>query len=159
MKMYSMQRRNERYRILYTWKVLEGLVPNCGVEAVPDSEEDRRGRRCVIPSINTGARAAVRTIREQSFQVHGPQLYNSLPKEIRNITGSSVGDFKAKLDDFLSLVPDEPKIGGLFPGACTALAQSSNSIRDQTRRVPGGSQTVTETVTGRSGEGRERHWA
>ena len=31
LKMFSQERRLERYRIIYVWKVLEGLVPNCGV--------------------------------------------------------------------------------------------------------------------------------
>ena len=28
LKLYSLQRRRERYIILYVWKILEGLVPN-----------------------------------------------------------------------------------------------------------------------------------
>ena len=36
MKLNSMQRRIERYKIIYTWKVLEGLVPNCGIKAMKD---------------------------------------------------------------------------------------------------------------------------
>ena len=28
LKLYSLQRRRERYCIIYVWKVLEGLVPN-----------------------------------------------------------------------------------------------------------------------------------
>ena len=32
LQMLSQQRRMERYRIIYVWKVLEGLVPNCGLE-------------------------------------------------------------------------------------------------------------------------------
>ena len=28
LKMYSQQRRAERYKIIYTWKIIEGLVPN-----------------------------------------------------------------------------------------------------------------------------------
>ena len=31
LKMNSQQRRFERYRIIYIWKILEGLVPNPGV--------------------------------------------------------------------------------------------------------------------------------
>ena len=29
LNMYSQQRRMERYRAIYVWKILEGLVPNC----------------------------------------------------------------------------------------------------------------------------------
>ena len=28
----------ERYRIIYTWKVLEGPVPNCGIEQIQKSK-------------------------------------------------------------------------------------------------------------------------
>ena len=31
MKMLSLQRRLERYRIIYIWKILEGQAPNCGI--------------------------------------------------------------------------------------------------------------------------------
>ena len=31
LKMFSQERRLERYRIIYVWKILEGPVPNCGV--------------------------------------------------------------------------------------------------------------------------------
>ena len=33
MKMISLQRRQERYRIIYIWKILEGIAPNCGIES------------------------------------------------------------------------------------------------------------------------------
>ena len=74
----SIQRRQERYRIIYTWKVIEGRVPNCGVTVAP--EEGRLGRRCLVPPMARGATARVRTIREQTFQVHGPRLFNYPPR-------------------------------------------------------------------------------
>ena len=39
LKMYSQQRRMERYRIIYTWKILEGLVPNCGLKCTTNEAE------------------------------------------------------------------------------------------------------------------------
>ena len=137
LKMNSEQRRLERYRIIYTWKILEGLVPNCGIETVNifdpnETESDRRGRRCIVPKIKTFAVAQ----RQQSFQVGGPKLFNSLPANIRNMTKCTVDEFKMKLDQFLTKLPDEPKIGGLVPGACDQLTSTpSNSIPDQIRRV------------------------
>ena len=63
----SLKRRLERYRILNTWKTLEGLVPNCGVSV---SQESRRnGRKCHIPGINKKAKESVKTLKEQIFQV------------------------------------------------------------------------------------------
>ena len=68
MQMNSLQRRMERYRVIYTWKVLEGLVPNCGIEIIKDSVDSRKGRMCRIPPTSKKNEA----IREQSFQVNGP---------------------------------------------------------------------------------------
>ena len=44
-------------------------------------------------------------------------------------------DFKAKLDKYLEKVPDEPKMRGLVPRACTSDARPSNSMLDQSRRI------------------------
>ena len=38
MRMLSLQRMLERYRITYTWKFLEGQAPNCGVEVKLEGE-------------------------------------------------------------------------------------------------------------------------
>lgn len=141
MKMISLQRRQERYRVLYVWKTLQGLVPNCGI-TVQNTPEDRVGRTCRIPRINTGATAAAKSLREQSFQVNGAQLFNSLPPFLRNMTTCSLDEFKERLDKYLERVPDEPSVAGLTPGACTPDGRPSNSLLHQrpvggTRR-PGG---------------------
>ena len=135
LKMLSLQRRLERYRILYTWKILEGQAPNCGINA--SGLGDRQGRKCVVPQINNKSSAAVKTMKDQTFQVHGPQLFNSLPGYLRNMTKCPIEDFKVKLDTFLENVPDQPSVSGLTPGACTAQAVASNSILDQLKKVPG----------------------
>ena len=95
----------------------------------------RHGRKCHIPSINKKAKQSVKTLREQTFQVHSPQLFNALPINVRNETKCSVDDFKMKLDKFLESIPDEPNVGGLIPGASTLEARASNSLVDQVRRV------------------------
>jgi hypothetical protein len=78
----------------------------------------------------------VRTMREQSFQVNGPRLFNSIPKKIRNMTKVPVDKFKERLDKFLEMVPDEPNVVGLTPATCNQFtAAPSNSILDQVRRV------------------------
>jgi hypothetical protein len=131
LKMNSQQRRLERYRIIYSWKILEGLAPNCGLDEV---YSDRRGREIKIPQLK--GKQAVRTMREQSFQVNGPRLFNSIPKKIRNMTKVPVDKFKEHLDKFLEMVPDEPNVVGLTPATCNQFtAAPSNSILDQVRRV------------------------
>ena len=129
LKMNSQQRRLERYRIIYTWKILEGLAPNCGLEV---TNTDRRGREVRIPPLK--GNQSVRTLREQSFQVNGPKLFNSVPIKIRNITKVPVDKFKEQLDKFLELIPDEPNVDGLTPSTCNQYtAAPSNSIMDQAR--------------------------
>ena len=126
MKMYSQERRMERYRCNYMRKVQEGRVPNCGVEEAPASE--RLGRRVEVPGLRPGGRGAVQTLREQSFQVNGARLFNILPKNVRNITKSQ-DDFKAAVDQFLATVPDQPRMGGLVPEAVDQVSgRQSNSL-------------------------------
>ena len=47
LKLYSLQRRRERYGIIYVWKIIEGLVPNLS-DPITCSFSDRRGRACVV---------------------------------------------------------------------------------------------------------------
>ena len=126
LKMYSQQRRAERYKIIYTWKVLEGIVPNCGIKY---NTSERRGRQCEVPKCK--GRQSVQTLRENSFQVAGPRLFNSLPKYLREIKKSAKVDFKEQLDLFLATLPDHPNVGDLTPNICNQLtAKPSNSLID-----------------------------
>ena len=110
LRMNSEQRRLERYKIIYIWKIIHGLVPNCGIHLV--EAEDRLGRRCKIPALRKQANSSVQRLRDSSFQVSGPQLFNCLPKWLRIAKGLNLDEFKEKLDSVLSKVPDEPRIGG-----------------------------------------------
>ena len=110
LKMNSEQQRLERYKIIYTWKILHGEVPNCGIEAT--STEGRRGRRCQIPPLAKNEKKSVQVLREASFQVSGLRPFNSLPKWLRNSTKLTLEEFKEKLDRILTVVPDEPRVGG-----------------------------------------------
>ena len=127
MKMLSLQRRQERYRVIYVWKVLEGLVPNCGINVIPNSENTRLGRRFPILSASS-------KLRTQTFQDHGPKLFNSMPAKLRNLTRCPLDQFKMELDIYLSTVPDEPKLDGLVPSAQGRNSCYSNSLIDQARR-------------------------
>ena len=78
----------------------------------------------------------MQNLRRQSFQVAGPKLWNSLPKNVRNFKGNQ-DEFKRKLDQFLTKVPDEPKADGLIPGAIDVLSgrQTNTLIHQVTRRT------------------------
>ena len=129
MKMYSEQRRLERYRVIYTWKVLQGLVPNPGI--VEAQENEYLGRRCQIPKLNHKSKMSIRTMKENSFQTNGPKLFNSLPKYVRNMKKFSEEEFKEQLDKYLQKLPDQPKIDGLIPWGQDQDGKPSNSIQFQ----------------------------
>ena len=102
LKMYSQERRMERYRIIYTWKILEGIAPNVGIKSYTST---RQSYLCQVPQIKQCTSGKIRAIREGSLQIRGPQLFNSQ-------TGRSVTNFKHKLDKYLQNIPDKPKIRG-----------------------------------------------
>ena len=68
----------------------------------------------------------VQTMRENSFSVYGPRLYNELTPEIRNYNGT-LETFKVKLDKYLASVEDRP-----YDPKEPKMAET-NSIKDQIR--------------------------
>ena len=125
--MYSLQRRRERYRIIYIWKILEGLVPNIslgGDGGIKKLHTVRNGRTCKVPTLHRTATARVQKLREGSLHYHGSQLFNALPKEIRDLSNCSVEVFKHRLDLFLQSIHDEPLVRGYTAGRRT----ESNSL-------------------------------
>ena len=131
--LYSLERRRERYRIIYIWKMLENLVPNLTTESnqIRSYTSLRYGRRCVIPAVSNAQSSRVGTLREESFSVHGSRLFNILPQEIRNLTNIEVPVFKKKLDEFLATIPDEPQC----PGYTDIRRAESNSLIHMVRIV------------------------
>ena len=80
----------------------------------------------------------IQNLREKSFHISGPQLFNILPQNIRNMTKCSIDDFKLALDKFLSKIPDEPNISGQHytPRACNQnTGKPSNSVIDQDKTM------------------------
>lgn len=153
LNLYSLERRRERYRIIYIWRMLEQQVPNIatadGDQKVSAKWHPRRGRECNIGRVNRNAPSRVQKLVYASLPVHGQQLFNTLPADLRNLTGCSVDLFKRRLDRYLLTVPDEPQI----PGYTAQRQADSNSLLDMTRlaqayqdygvEVPGDTQTVT----------------
>ena len=127
MKLYSVQRRMERYRIIYLWKIIMGIVPNYGITW---SENSVRGRMLNIPKSKSNYTAIAKHMRDQSLIVHGGNIFNLLPVEIRNWSGSK-DIFKQKLDSFLKDIPDCPKTPDLTPDPINRLScKNSNSLFD-----------------------------
>ena len=165
LNLYSLERRRERYRIIYIWRMLEKQVPNItrsdgSQEKVCAKWHPRRGRECIVPRVNRNAPSNIQKLLYASLPVHGQQLFNTLPVELRNTTGCTVDSFKRRLDRYLSTIPDEPQI----PGYTAQRRAESNSLLDMTRlgeayhiveEVPGdthivtlGNRGVSDAITG-----------
>jgi hypothetical protein len=114
LRMYSIERRTKRFKILYTWKVLEELAPNYGINV---RVSETAGRLCHITPLITGIPEAVKNIRLRSLQHVGPSLWNSLPAELRAVSNVTTDTFKHKLDQYLSVIPDTPWIKEHTPEA------------------------------------------
>ena len=126
LNLFSLQRRRERYAIIYTWKILEGMVPNLPqnkIQAnlhVSYNGTYRNGRMCKIPNIvKNSASEKFKTLFNNSLAIRGPRLFNSTPHFIRNITGVSVSVFKNKLDKWLLTLEDKPPTIGYAVGNTT----------------------------------------
>jgi len=123
--MYSQERRQERYRIIYTWKAIENKVNNFGVTTY---NSPRLGRLCKLPKITTTSPMSITTLKEASLKIRGPKLFNSAPKTIREMSECSTDSFKKQLDQYLASIPDQPRC----PGYTSFCIADSNSILDTT---------------------------
>ena len=83
-----------------------------------------------IPVYKLQAPAPVINARENSLSVKGARLYNLIPRDLRDMQSGTVDQFKAKLDGWLSTVPDQPTFQGRQRAATT------NSLLDQVVLLP-----------------------
>ena len=121
-KLFSIQRRFERYRIMYTWKILKGLVPNCNLSW----SSSLKGATLIS---EPPYKEFDKLQRQNSFHYNASRLYNSLPRILRDNIDVSKDVWKSLLDDHLSLIPDHPAIDGLIPEPCDCLnSNPCNSI-------------------------------
>ena len=130
MNLQSIQQRHERYKVIYLWKVINGLVPQCDVAWTHNA---RRGTMITIPKIKSKHSAAVINMRQSSLAVHGGSIFNMLPTYIRDFKGT-LNEFKKCLDEFLEQIPDKPAISGMYPDPVTrtnvTTIKNSNALVD-----------------------------
>ena len=126
LKLYSLERRRERYQIIYTWNILENYVPNFNHSenkgGITGYRNQRLGRKCHLKEVNSKCK----NIWRGSLSEEGPKLFNSLPSHIRNITNCTRIKFKRQLDRFLSTLPDEPLLPNYYP----YRRADSNSVKE-----------------------------
>ena len=141
-RLYSLERRRERYRAIYIWKILEGMVPNFETngEIVSHTNNKRLGRMSAMRINILNSQPKVRMLRDSSFSCNSVKTFNALPKYIRDTTKCTTEAFKTQLDNFLKRIPDEPQIIGMTQ----YRRAESNSIMDMAGlQVAGGSPTST----------------
>ena len=127
--LYSIQRRLERYRILYIFKIAIRMVPNPGIIV---SFDTRKGYTvCSQTKPAVGARASYRDKNrvDYIFSHHGSKLFNMLPYDVKLTEWHPprkqepiMSAFKTELDKLLELIQDEPE---------TAYRVGSNSLYEQ----------------------------
>ena len=125
-RLFSNQRRMERYKIFYIWKSLNGHVPNIGLKW-----QTRDCSKLTYPK-TFGSKGRARTLQKNALNWEGVKLFNSLPKYIRTWKGTPLS-FKDTLDKFLQLIPDQPDVTGDKPGGRTVTGDCSNSVTDWLR--------------------------
>ena len=81
LRLYSQERRRERYQIIFIWKVAQGLVHGYHATFV---HSDRRGRQMQQAPLCNQAPSSVRKARESSLQVKGARLFNCIPRDLRD---------------------------------------------------------------------------
>ena len=64
------RKKNEEIQDHLCMEILEGLTTNCGIDT---TTSDRRGREVKIPPV-MGIKGRIQTLREASFQIHGPRF-------------------------------------------------------------------------------------
>ena len=131
LKLYSLERRRERYMIIYAWQQIEGIKNNILQLQISERPRGRLITSKKIPYAINGKKI-LESRRTQIY--HSPakkmeRLFNILPGRIRKITGTSTETFKKALDYWLRHIPDQPRIDSYG----SSVAADSNSLLHQVK--------------------------
>ena len=108
LKLYSMQRRRERFQAIYMFKIAQGLVPNnMNFQFYTTS---RGGQMCRYPNMIGVMPSHFSTVLKNYFSYTGPVIFNKLPANLKE--AESLECFKRQLDNYLKKVPDLPPTPG-----------------------------------------------
>ena len=113
MRLSSIQRRHESYKILYIYKIKAGLLPNLPPHPLKQESFTLKFRynpkmciTCILPN-HKQHHLTASTARKCSFALTASKLWNCLPACVSNISKLPLHIFKHKLDKFLDIFPDE----------------------------------------------------
>ena len=107
LKLYSLQRRRERFAAIYMYKLAAGLVPNN--LNLQFYRNRRQELKCYLPKLDAQMKH-LSTLRNNFFTSTGPSIFNALPAKIKE--AQSLDCFKHQLDQFLRKIPDLPPTPG-----------------------------------------------
>ena len=104
----SLQRRRERNKIIFLWKIKNGVNPN-SVSIIFKENKRLNSEKAVLGSLPK-TRGRLLTIHYESFLINTAKLWNTLPGELTYVKSLTV--FKSGLDKFSKKIPDEPPLSG-----------------------------------------------
>ena len=127
-----MGRRRERYMIIYTWQMLEGIKTDVlGLQTKLSKISYHRSIKLgSIKQYRLDGTRMLWSIQTKILNIPArkmERLFNCIPGHIRDITRRPTEYFKKQLDEWLKGVPDQPKCG-VYAGRCVG---ASNSIAVQ----------------------------
>ena len=123
LKLFSLQRRRERFIFIHMWKIFKCLAPND--LNFQFQNHIRLGPQCKHKNFRSPSRA-LQTIRHNYFSCVGPRLFNIIPSFIKN--ANTLETLKSRLDKFLSKLPDEPPTPGYPSSNSNSLLELTYSI-------------------------------
>ena len=125
LRLYSLQRRRERYQVIHMWKIFKEIIPNDLNFVFYESRS--HGIKCRRPKLNLKNKR-ISTLRDNYFTSVGPALFNAIPSSITSSVSLSV--FKSKLDKFLKYIPDTPPLPNYASQNHNSILEWKTSGRD-----------------------------
>ena len=144
LNLYSLERRRDRYTILHIWKILENKTTNLDETQLSNISTQtgilhRRGRTC-MPYNLARTPSHLQQARKQTIRCKGVNLFNELPKHVRNTTETTLDTFKSTLDKYYRSKDDSPLLRHAH--ADSATETNHNHPHPNPSNIPTNRQTI-----------------
>ena len=110
LKIMSLQRRREKQILILVWKIKNNQIPNDINLEFLQNNYNSKTKAILKPMPRRAGR--FQTTFEGSFVIKEAKLWNKLPAPLTTI--KNLNSFKANLEKFLKLFPDEPPVHGYY---------------------------------------------